>query len=97
MPRLELNHIHCHIVTTWYKTDTDIEQVDCSDGDIRLFNGSNPLEGRVEVCFNRAWGTICSNRFDEDDSTVICTQLSFPYSGQFIVIIISRCIYDSYI
>ncbi len=64
--------------------------MNCSDGDIRLVNGSNPLEGRVEVCFNRAWGTVCSSRFDEDDSNIICNQLSLPYSGELISVAINR-------
>ena len=56
--------------------------MDCEDGDVRLSNGTNALEGRVEVCFNRAWGTVCSNGFDLDEAEVICNQLSVPYKGQ---------------
>ena len=45
----------------------------CSDGVVRLVGGSNDLEGRVEVCINNAWGTICSNGFDDNDARVVCT------------------------
>lgn len=38
-------------------------------------NGSNPLEGRVEICINNAWGTVCDNHFGQDDADVICNQL----------------------
>ena len=31
--------------------------------------------GRVEVCINSAWGTICNSEFDDEDAEVICTQL----------------------
>lgn len=49
----------------------------CNDGEIRLVNGMNAREGRVEVCLNEAWGTICDNSFDEVDGSVICGQLGF--------------------
>ena len=39
------------------------------------------LEGRVEICFNEAWGTICNNNFDEVDGSVICGQLGFSRRG----------------
>ena len=48
----------------------------CSTGSIRL-NGSSPLEGRVEICINNAWGTICNNRFSSSDPIVICRHLGY--------------------
>ena len=50
------------------------------DGDVRLVDGSNPLEGRVEICLNRAWGTICNNSFGTSDATVVCRQLRYHFS-----------------
>ena len=40
-------------------------------------NGSAPslYEGRVEICFNRVWGTICGNDWDSREATVVCRQL----------------------
>ena len=46
-----------------------------------LVDGSNPLEGRVEICLNRAWGTICNNSFSNDDATVVCRQLGYDFNG----------------
>ena len=46
----------------------------CTDGDIRLVGGSNALEGRVEICINNAWGTVCGSAFSQDDATVVCRQ-----------------------
>ena len=60
--------------------DTTV-QVSCEDGDIRLENGSNPLEGRVEVCFNKAWGTVCDNSFSTSDAHVVCRQLGYRFNG----------------
>ena len=56
-------------------------QASCEDGDIRLQNGSNPLEGRVEVCYNMAWGTICDTTFNTSDATVVCRQLGYRFIG----------------
>ena len=38
-------------------------------------NGSDPSEGRVEICINSAWGTVCNNLFSKADAQVVCTQL----------------------
>ena len=51
-------------------------EADCSDGDLQLVDGSNPLEGRVEICVNRAWGSICDSGFGKEEAEVICTQLA---------------------
>ena len=53
----------------------------CDDGSVRLVDGTTPLEGRVEMCFNEAWGTICDNDFDVADATVICRQLGYSIQG----------------
>ena len=47
----------------------------CSDGSLRLMNGSSPQEGRVEICINNVWGTVCDTLFDAEDASVICHQL----------------------
>ena len=58
-----------------------LQEAQCEDGDIRLVNGSTPLEGRLEICFNRAWGTVCNNMFSVEDANVSCNQLGFPFNG----------------
>ena len=58
---------------------------DCRDGALRLMGGDNPLEGRVEICINNAWGTICDSTFDQDDADVICRQLGVIHNGKIVM------------
>lgn len=64
--------------------DIELVPTNCGDGDIRLVDGNNELEGRLEVCFNGVWGTVCDDRFDSDDAQVVCNQLAIPFEGMYV-------------
>ena len=54
----------------------------CNDGDVRLSASGYSTLGRVDVCINGIWGTICSNSFDVNDASVVCTHLGYIHYGQ---------------
>ena len=53
----------------------------CVAGHIRLSNGFRTSEGRVEVCRNNVWGTICDIAWGQEDATVVCRQLGWSITG----------------
>ena len=63
----------------------------CNDGDIRL-EGSVEEEGRVEVCINEVWGTVCDDSFTTVDANVVCGQLRYSrYSKLSMSSLIVKC------
>ena len=56
----------------------------CTDGDVRLVDGSLDQEGRVEVCVNGVWGSVCGHGWSSSDGRVVCKQLGYPDSSMII-------------
>ena len=49
----------------------------CINGDVRLVGGPSRSEGRLELCYNGVWGSMCGTYTSLQTSTVVCRQLGF--------------------
>ena len=45
---------------------------------VRLADGANKHEGRVEIYYNNEWGTICDDHWTMTEANVTCQSLGFP-------------------
>ena len=49
------------------------------DASVRLVDGTNEQEGRVEIMYQGIWGTICDDGWADIDATVVCRQLRYSH------------------
>ena len=87
----QLNFDHCTcmchsltsllVQTCCFNAYTNISAEDanrlCADGKVRLVGGGRSGEGRVQMCFNGIWGSVCAIGFDEPEAQVTCRNLGF--------------------
>lgn len=53
----------------------------CITGDIHLVGGITEYEGRVELCYNQMWMSICDRNWYTNNANVVCKQLGHQATG----------------
>ena len=68
--------------TCSHEQDAGVMCISCSpQGAIRLQGGTATI-GRVEICNDNIWGTVCDDFWGTTDAQVACRQLGFEPIGQ---------------
>ena len=75
---------YCYVTKYILIVTVDSVGSNCTYGDVRLVDGSNQYEGRLEVCINDQWGTVCDNSWSTTDASTICKQLEYAYTSSMI-------------
>ena len=96
MLKLTVSHVSLELYTLSTKLYSSVRCVtiivfilsgDCENWEVRLV-GSNGetedsvLRGRVEICWNEIWRTVCDRGWSVSDATVVCRELGFSQFGK---------------
>ena len=57
------------------------DQLACTTGAVRLAGGTSPANGRVEVCINGFWTSLCSVNFDTVEANIVCAEVGHQGLG----------------
>ena len=58
-----------------------LDVLSCQADGMKLTGGKSDKNGRVEVCLNGVWGTVCADGWGVSDAFVACKQLGMGEGG----------------
>ena len=64
-----------NLIIVFALTAMETNRSECNDQDLQIVGSAR--EGRVEVCYNQAWGTICDEVYGLNAVRILCSQLGF--------------------
>ncbi|KAL4219354.1 scavenger receptor [Mactra antiquata] len=62
---------------------------------LRLVNGTNGNEGRVEVQHGTSWGTICDDEWDDKAAMIVCKTITHRDASSLIALPLSHAFYGA--
>ena len=80
-----------------YMSPEMISYPECTENQVRLADGRNEQEGRVEICKEGLWGGICDDNWNELNSLVVCRELGINATSKFSWVNVSFLISHSHI
>ena len=75
---LSFNILYTYVVYAIPENISELPEVECTDGDVRLIQRERESSGAFQLCRGGVWGTVCFNSLPTPSSAnVTCRQLGF--------------------